>query len=129
MFDFVTVSSDHDHFSLNGVNLEQMSTEHPHEMTKFDFLLTFVYNPTSENSQLSCTLVCSRDVYDKTTVAQIAQRFEYLFEQLFGTKSSAILLDDSITSISKLSVILPDEAEEMQAVIFRRMGNTVNEGM
>jgi non-ribosomal peptide synthetase component F len=129
MFDFTTVSSYVDRFSLADVDLQQMPIEKTYQGTKFDFLLAFVYNPTSENSQLSCTLVCSRDIYDKTTVARIAQRFEYLFEQLFGTKSSAILLDDSITSISKLSVILPDEAEEMQAVIFRRLENTVNEGM
>ena len=30
-------------------------------------------------------------------------------------------MDQSITSINKLSLILPEEAEEMQTVVFRRL--------
>ena len=32
-------------------------------------------------------------------------------------------------SINKLSLILPEEAEEMQTMIFDRLPNSVNEGM
>ena len=54
MFDFITVSSDVDHFCLNGTNLEQVPMEGLYEVAKFDFSLTFIYNSTSENDRLSC---------------------------------------------------------------------------
>jgi hypothetical protein len=38
-------------------------------------------------------------------------------------------MDESSRSINKLSLILPEEAEEMEAVIFHRLENIVNEGM
>jgi non-ribosomal peptide synthetase component F len=129
MFDFITVSSDFDHLSLNGANLEQMFIDQPYQVAKFDFSIIFVYNPTSDDNQLSCSFVCSRDIFEKTTVARIAQRFEYLFKQIFRIKSTANPVNESITSINKLSVVLPDEVKEMQAVIFHRLKNIVNEGM
>jgi hypothetical protein len=129
MFDFITVSSDVDSFSLNGASLNQMSIEQLYQVAKFDSMLTFVYNPTSDDHQLSCSLVCSRDIFDTTTVAILSQRFEYFFDQVFGISSGLSLMDDCMISIKKLSVILPEEAAEMQTKIFRRLENTVNEGM
>jgi hypothetical protein len=38
-------------------------------------------------------------------------------------------MDDSMISINKLSVILPEEAEEMEGIVFRRLENTATEGM
>jgi hypothetical protein len=129
MFDFITVSSDVDSFSLNGASLNQISIEQLYQVAKFDSMLTFIYNPTSDDHQLSCSLVCSRDIFDTTTVAILSQRFEYFFNQVFGISSDVSLIDDCMISIKKLSVILPEEAAEMQTKIFRRLENTVNEGM
>ncbi|CAM4988680.1 unnamed protein product, partial [Rotaria socialis] len=44
MFDFITVSKDIGHLSLNDTNLEQVPLEQAAEVAKFDFSLTFVYN-------------------------------------------------------------------------------------
>jgi NRPS condensation-like uncharacterized protein len=129
MFDFITVSSDVNSFSLNGASLEQMSIEQSYQVAKFDFSLTFAYNPSSDDNQLFCSLICSQDIFDKTTVILLSQRFEYLFDQIFRTCSSVSVLDDCMISIKKLSVILPKEVAEMEAIIFRRLENTVEEGM
>ena len=129
MFDFIIVSAYIDHFCLNDTNLKQISIGQSYEVAQFDFSMTFIYNSISNDNQLSCLLVCSRDIFDKITVTRFAQRFEYFLDQIFGTELNANMRDDSITSINKLSVILPEEAREMQAIIFRRMENIGNEGM
>jgi hypothetical protein len=38
-------------------------------------------------------------------------------------------MDDCLIPINKLSLILPQEAAEMEATIFLRMENAVKEGM
>jgi NRPS condensation-like uncharacterized protein/aryl carrier-like protein len=129
MFDFITVTSEVGSFSFDGTSLEQMSIEQSSEVTKFDFSMVFAYNPTSDDNQLSCSFVCSCDIFDKTTIALISQRFEYLFDQIFGTTSNMNLMDDSMISINKLSVILREEAEEMKSIIFHRLEHTATEGM
>ena len=91
--------------------------------------MTFVYNPTSDDNILSCSLVCSRDLFEETTVARIAQRFQYLFEQIFATNSEAMEMAQPMISINKLSLILQEEAEEIETVVFCRSLNNVNEGM
>jgi hypothetical protein len=128
MFDFITVSSDVNSFSLNGVSLEQMSIEQSYQVAKFDFSLTFTYNPSSDDNQLSCSLICSRDIFDETTVTLLSQRFEYLFDQIFRSSRSVRLKDDCMILMKKLSLILPEEAVEMQTKIFCRLENTVKEG-
>jgi hypothetical protein len=129
MFDFITEFSNDNHFSLNDANLELVPIEQSDAVAKFDFTLTFNYNPTVENNKLSCSFVCSRDLYEEKTVITTARRFQYIFGQLFQTMSSTVLMDESATSIKKLSVILSEEAEELQEVTFDRLQNIVNEGM
>jgi non-ribosomal peptide synthetase component F len=129
MFDYITVSSDVDHLALNNIRLEQISMKQSYQITKFDFMITFVYSPSSNDDLLSFHVACSRDLFDEITVAQTAQRFQYLFEQLFRAKSTTIPMDECVTSIHKLSVILPEEVKELQTVIFQRLENIVNEGM
>jgi len=129
VFDFITVSSEVGSFSLDGTSLEQASIEQSSEVTKFDFSMIFAYNPTSDDNQLSCSFICSCDIFDTTTVAILSQRLQYFFNQVFGISSGVSLIDDCMISIKKLSVILPEEAAEMQTKIFRRLENTVNEGM
>ncbi|CAF3720953.1 unnamed protein product, partial [Adineta steineri] len=127
IFDFITVSKDIEHLCLNDASLEQMVLEQSAEVSKFDFSLTVEYNPLLDNKRLSCNFVCSRDLFEKSTISQIAQRFQYMFEQLFQSKSSNISVIDMSSSINKLSLILPEEAEEMQLVVFHRLDNIADE--
>jgi hypothetical protein len=129
MFDFITVSSEVGNFSLDGASLDQMSIEQSYQVAKFDFSMAFAYNRRSDDNQLSCSLTCSQDIFDKTSVALISQRFEYLFDQIFGTSSDMTVMNDCMISINKLSVILPEEAEEMEGIVFRRLESTSDEGM
>ncbi|CAF4134684.1 unnamed protein product, partial [Adineta steineri] len=128
MFDFISVSKDVEHVCLNDANLEEISLEQSVEMSKFDFSLTFVYNPLLDNKRLSCNFICSHDLFEKSTIPKIAQRFQYMFEQLFRTQSSIIPVMNVSASINKVCLILPDEAEEMELVMFHRLKDVVNEG-
>ncbi|CAF4119702.1 unnamed protein product, partial [Adineta steineri] len=127
MFDFVSVSKDMGYLCLNDANLEQIPLEQSPQVSKFDFSLTFQYNPLLVNEKLSCGFVCSRDLFEKSTVSKIAQRFQYIFAQLFQTQSSNIPVMNVSSSINKLSLILPDEAEEMELVVFHRLENIFDE--
>ncbi|CAF4185302.1 unnamed protein product, partial [Adineta steineri] len=129
MFDFISMQKDIGHLSLNDADLEQVSLEQSVEMSKFDFSLTFVYNPSSDHNQLSCSFVCSHDLFEKSAVSKAARRFQYMSEQLFQTQSSNISVMNVSSSISKLSLIVPEEAEEMELVVFHRLDNIANEGM
>jgi non-ribosomal peptide synthetase component F len=129
MFDFITVSSDVNHFSLGGASLEQMYLEQSHEVAKFDFSMTFEYSPMCDDNQLSCVFICSQDIFDKTSVALLSQRFEHFFNQVFRSSCSASLMNDCMISMKELSIILPEEVAEMEATIFRRLENTIKEGM
>ncbi|CAF1489000.1 unnamed protein product, partial [Adineta steineri] len=127
MFDFISVSKDAEYLCLNDVNLEAMSLEQSAKVSKFDFSLTFEYNPLSDNKILSCRFVCSHDLFEKSTISKIAQRYEYMFEQLFSTQSSNISMIDMSSSINKVCLILPEEIEEMELVIFHRLENIAKE--
>ncbi|CAF1544660.1 unnamed protein product, partial [Adineta steineri] len=127
MFDFINISNEGNDLCLNSVNLQQVLLNESYEIAKFDFSLNFIYNSSSDYNQLSCSFVCSSGLFDETTISQIAQRFQYMFEKLFQTQSSNIPVMHLSSSISKLSLILPDEAEEMKLVVFHRLENIVNE--
>ncbi|CAF4202876.1 unnamed protein product, partial [Adineta steineri] len=127
MFDFISVSKDVEHLCLNNTNLEQMSLKQSTEVSKFDFSLTFVYNPLSDNKRLSYRFICSHDLFEKSTVSQITQRFQYMFEQVFQTQSSNIPVMNVTSSINKVSLILPEEAQEMELAVFHRLDKIVNE--
>ncbi|CAF4081742.1 unnamed protein product, partial [Adineta steineri] len=127
IFDFINVSKDVEHLCLSDTDLEQVSLEQSTEVSKFDFSLTFEYNSLSDNKRLSCGFVCSHDLFEKSTVSEIAHRFQYMFKQLFQTKSSNSSVIDMSSSINKLSLILPEEAEEMELVMIHRLEDIVNE--
>jgi non-ribosomal peptide synthetase component F len=129
MFDFFTVLSNVNYFSLNDANLEQVSIDELYEVAKFDFFVSFVYNPTADTDKLSCLFVCSRDLFEKTTVTRMARRFQQLVEQVFRTTSNDIQMDGSMTPIHKFSLILPKESDEIKSVTFHRLENIINEGM
>ncbi|CAF4029373.1 unnamed protein product, partial [Adineta steineri] len=122
MFDFITVSNEGKDLCLNGVNLEQVSLNESYEVAKFDFSLNFIYNSLSDDNQLSCSFVCSNDLFHEITLTIICQRFQHVLEQVFSSKSST-----NRTSISKVDFILPEEVEERQAIMFHRLENISNE--
>jgi non-ribosomal peptide synthetase component F len=128
-FDFITISSNIDQISFDGATLEQVSLRQSSEVAKFDFMLRFVYNSILDDGRLACHFVCSRDLFEETTVTTIARRFQHLFCQIFSSTSNAAHIDHSITPVRKLSLILPVEAEEMQRVVFRRLPKIDNQGM
>ena len=129
MFDFITVSSNANALTLNSASLEEVSMGQSSEVAKFDFSMTFVYNPTSDDDILSCSFVCSGDLFEETTITQIAQRFQYVFDQLFFINPCAKEMDQPILSINKLSLILQEHVEEMQTKIFSRLPYIGTEGI
>ena len=128
MFDFITFSSNVGALSIYGTCLEEVSIEQSFEVAKFDFSLAFVYNPTSDDDVLSCSFVCSGDMFEETTTTQIAQRFQYVFKQLFSINSCAKEINGPIVPINKVSLILPEEADEIKTMVFFTLENAVNEG-
>ncbi|CAF4162691.1 unnamed protein product, partial [Adineta steineri] len=129
MYDFITISSHSDGLSLDGTCLKQVSFERSFEVAKFDFMLTFIYNPMLENNRLSFHLTCSCDLFDEITVTSIGQRLEYCFQQLFSSNAIKNRIDRCFTSISKLDLILPEETQEMETIILCRQSHVINEGM
>ncbi|CAF0983464.1 unnamed protein product [Adineta steineri] len=129
MFDFITISSRSDEVSLDGAILKHVSFEQSFEVAKFDFSLIFVYNPMLENNRLSFRLTCSHDLFDEITVRNIGRRLEYCFQQLFSLNETINRIDTCFTSISKLDLILPEETQEVEDVIFCRQSHIINEGM
>jgi hypothetical protein len=127
-FDFFNISSNIDQFSFDGTTLVQVPLSQSSEVAKFDFMLKFGYDSALNDGKLSCHFICSRDLFDEKTVTNMARKLEHLLVQIFS-KFSASDNDQSIITISKLSLILPEEAKEMHGVLFHRLPNILNEGM
>ncbi|CAF1577436.1 unnamed protein product, partial [Adineta steineri] len=118
-----------DELSLDGASFKQVSFEQSFEVAKFDFSLIFIYDPLLEHNRLSFHLTCSHDLFDESTVRNIGRRLEYCFRQLCSSNQTINRIDTSFTSISKFNLILPEETEEMEDVIFCRQSHIINEGM
>jgi non-ribosomal peptide synthetase component F len=128
-FNFTNISSNIDQLFFDRTILEQVPLLQSSEVAKFDLMLKFGYDSTLNGGRLSCRFICSRDLFDQQTVTNMARKFQHLIFQLFPLKFKVTQNDQSITYINKLSLILPEEAEEMQGVLFRRLPNVLNEGM
>jgi hypothetical protein len=129
MFDFITVAAEIDQISFDGATLKQFPSQRSSEVAKFDFMFMFVYNPTLDDGKLSYRLICSEDLFHETTVVTIARRFEHFFFQIFTSNFNTAQIDQSFSWIKKTSFILPEEAQEIQNVVFSRLLNILNEGM
>ena len=127
-FDFITASSNIKQLSFDGSTLEQVSLQKPSEVAKFDFALRFFYDATSNDGNLSFRFICSRDLFDETTVTNIARRLEHLCSQIFFSDFNVTRNDASHGSIAKLALMLPEEAEEIQRLSFHRMPGILAEG-
>jgi hypothetical protein len=128
-FNFTNISSNIDQLFFDRTILEQVPLLQSSEVAKFDLMLKFGYDSTLNGGRLSCRFICSRDLFDQQTVTNMARKFQHLIFQLFPLKFKVTQNDQSIIYINKLSLILPEEAEEMQGVLFRRLPNVLNEGM
>ncbi|UJR06583.1 hypothetical protein I4U23_010867, partial [Adineta vaga] len=127
MFDFITLSESESSLSMNDTKLEQGSLEQSDEMAQFDFMLTFVYDPTLQNNRLSLYFICSHDLFDDGTVTDIGERFSYCIEQLFVSNGIVDEVNMCGTAVSKLDLILAKEAKEIDDVIFDRQSNITSE--
>ncbi len=78
-------------------------------MSQFDFALNIQYNQNS--NQLSCTIDALLDLFNRTTVDKIAQRFHSMLELLF--KITDVQMKKPIYEVS---LILPDESLLMQSM-------------
>ncbi|CAF3913293.1 unnamed protein product [Adineta steineri] len=129
VYDFITIPSHSDELTLAGASFRHVSLEQSFEVAKFDFMLMFVYNPILENNRLSFRLTCSHDLFDESTVRNIGRRLEYGFQQLFSLNETINRVDTCFTSVSKIDLILPEEAQEMEDIMFCRQLHIINEGM
>ena len=129
VFDFITASANTSQLSLDGTTLRPVSLSSSTEVAKFDFSCSFIYDPMVDDGRVACRFVCSHDLYDERTVATMSQRFQHLLHQLFFSRLSTIISDQYNVSISRLSLVLPDESEEMEGRIFHRLADIGNEGM
>lgn len=128
VFDFSVITTSVGRFSLGDTESERIFIKQSLQVAKFDFTLSFAYNCTLENNHLAFSMVCSRDIFDYTTVGRMAERFEYFLGQLFGMRSGINKKTGNELPLSKLSIILPEEAAEMDPIIFCRIDTPENEG-
>jgi fengycin family lipopeptide synthetase D len=118
VFDFITMASGSERLTLDGAVLEKISWSEADNIAKFDFMFTFLHNPTKANGSLSCSVSCSRDLFDQPTVETLGERFLVLMKQLFDP-SCAVRRAESIYS---LSIILPQELS-----LLEKLNNKHNE--
>ncbi|CAF2830016.1 unnamed protein product [Rotaria sp. Silwood2] len=104
VFDFITASLSNNELILDGAQLEPIAP-HYSQVAKFDLMLAFAYYPSSENKKISCSLICSQDLFDLTTVQIIADRFSVLLQQLFGSQREA----STKRKLHELSIMLPTD--------------------
>ena len=129
-FDFITMSSStNPHLSLGDTTLKMFSSDPFYICAKYDFMLIFYYNSTSNDDQLFCRFVCSRDLFDDTTVAKIARRFQHFLGQIFSSDPAVNnTIDLHLTPMTQFNVILPEEIKAVQNVRCCRQSNIVNQG-
>lgn len=78
-------------------------------MSKFDFVLSIQHD--LDHDKLSCSFNASLDLFDRTTVSQIAQRFHWMLEQTFNVEESLIK-----RPIYEISLTLSDEKFLMKSI-------------
>ncbi|CAF1161511.1 unnamed protein product [Adineta steineri] len=127
MYDFITISSHSEELSLDGASFKQVSFERSCEVAKFDFMLMFVFNPILENNRLSFHLTCSHDLFNEITVRNIGRRLGYCLQQLFSSNETINRIGICFTCISKFDLILPEETQEIDDIVFCRQSHIINE--
>ncbi|CAF1468752.1 unnamed protein product, partial [Adineta steineri] len=126
LFDFITYSSDTDLLSVNQTQFQPVPLKQMQNVVKFDMKLLFFHDPTVQNQTISCSLICSQDVFDSETVEELSKQFQHLLSQLFVKHPSSFDLVNQ--PISKLSFCLENVPKEIQQTIFHRLPDIKNEG-
>ncbi|CAF1434355.1 unnamed protein product, partial [Adineta steineri] len=100
---------------------------HGNGIALFDLTLTIAHDHQSRSTE--CFVDCSADIFkNQADVDLLANRFQHMLTQLFGFSMNDESMHNQFSMpISKLSLILPEEVEEMQRVIFRKLSNIANE--
>jgi non-ribosomal peptide synthetase component F len=129
LFEFKTHMSEDNQVNLSGANLQQISIPSTTENSFVDFEMMFEYDHTRDTGKLGCFLFGSVDHFNETTINKMGRKFEHFYSQLFTTNLNAITIDKCVTPISRLSLILPEEDQEMQGVVFRRLSDIGNKGI
>ena len=118
MFDCITVDSNIDAVNLDGAVLRPVSLQQADYVAKFDMTLTLVHNTSTG---LSCSLVCSEDIFDQKTVQMFADRFSCLLRQLFDPSSISVRKEP----LYELCIILPHE----QVIVLSLKTNDINRSL
>jgi hypothetical protein len=105
MFDLVTLAPNIDRLTLGEAQLEPLSLQRKDNVTKFDLMCTFVYNPLAANNLMSCSVVCSQDMFNQSTVHTLVDRYSSLLRQLFNS----VPMSGMLQPLYKFSIILPNE--------------------
>nr|ACD54728.1 non-ribosomal peptide synthetase, NRPS-like protein [Adineta vaga] len=105
MFDLIILSQNLSLLTLDGAQLEQMPFQQLDIIAKFDMTCRLIYDPSAVYSIISCSIICSEDIYDQITVQILMNRYVSLFQQLFDLTS----VDITSQPVFNLSIILPDE--------------------
>ncbi|CAF1360905.1 unnamed protein product [Adineta steineri] len=115
-----------DEGSVFGIYFDR-DRSHGNGTALFDLSLTIAHDHHSRSTE--CFLDCSADIYHHPAdVDLLANRFQHMLTQFFCTSiTDELIYNQSNMPISKLSLILPEEIEEIQGVIFRKLSNIANE--
>ncbi|UJR06587.1 hypothetical protein I4U23_010871 [Adineta vaga] len=102
---------------------------HGNGVVAFDTFLTISHDHHAKS--IECFFDCSADIYqNQTDVDLLAKRFKHILTQLFGSQA----LDNSITRhsdmpIYQLSLVLPEDIDEIKRAVFFRLQTIENEGI
>ncbi len=129
VFNFISVSPDVDRLTLNEAHLEPVLMQGGDTAAIFDMMLKLFHSPSATNNAMSCSLACSRDLFDEPSVERLAQRFQHFLSQLFSSSTTVTGTDRVLEPLVKLSLLLPEEVDEIQRTIFHRLPNVLNTGM
>lgn len=118
VYDQVTFSAENNQLKLDEALLKPFSSNGMNNLAKFDFMFTLLYSPNTIDSSISCSIVCSRDRFDQSTVHTLANRYSSLLHQLFHTDS----MRNREKSLYNLSVVLPHELS-----LFKALNNSIRD--
>jgi hypothetical protein len=127
-FEFAVAQSAGDEFTLCGTRFEDKTDELLPDESLYDLEVIFVCDPTSDTGKLSCNFSGASDTFDQITIDIMTRRFEHLYLQLFTANLNGTATNKHLVPLRVLSLILPEEIEEMQEVVFSRLSNISNKG-
>lgn len=129
VFDFIILAPDFSRFSLQGAELELLPSRGTINVAKYDLMLTLVQKKSSLSTEISCSLICSRDLFDQTTVEQIAHCYHALLNQLFSLDIVVQSQGPTLKSFIAVPYSQTRLTGELHRIMFRRSLVFVNEGM